>query len=246
MDVSLLSLDLLDICLATGIILIGAAMQGAVGFGMGPFSVPLLVLIDPVFVPGPLILAAIILTALMYFREKHAVIARDIRWAVSGRFVGAIIGANLLRWIPKNELSLFFGIMVLIAVAILAGGMHVPLTRRNLLGAGTLSGLMATASAIGGPPMALIYKEQAGPRIRGSMAIIFMIGAIFGIGSLIWVGRFSMQELMTSIVLWPGILIGYWLSGFVKHHLDRKKLRTAIYTISTAASAVLILRYFLS
>ena len=44
---------------AAVIMAIGCALQAAVGFGFALFSAPLLLLIDPRFVPGPILLAAI-------------------------------------------------------------------------------------------------------------------------------------------------------------------------------------------
>ena len=78
-----LSLTVYEILLAIVIVILGAILQGSIGFGLGPFSVPLLLLIDPVFVPGPVLLAALFLTVLLYNREHHAVHKNEIKWAVS-------------------------------------------------------------------------------------------------------------------------------------------------------------------
>jgi len=116
------------------------------------------VLIGPVFVPGPLLLAALLLTSLMYHREKHAVKTVEVQWAVAGRLVGTVLGAALLRFIPQNHLSMLFGVMVLGALAILIGGFRIRVTVWNLFGAGTLLGLMGTTSAVGGALMYSINK----------------------------------------------------------------------------------------
>ncbi len=58
-------LNLYEIFFAILIVVIGSILQGSIGFGLGPFSVPLLLLIDPVFVPGPLLLSALVLTILI-------------------------------------------------------------------------------------------------------------------------------------------------------------------------------------
>ena len=54
-------LTAIDLLLAISVVTIGSVIQGSVGFGLGPLAVPLLVLLDPIFVPGPLILAALLL-----------------------------------------------------------------------------------------------------------------------------------------------------------------------------------------
>jgi len=47
-------LDITSVILAFFIVTPGSMLQGSVGFGLGLVCVPLLVLIDPVFIPGPL------------------------------------------------------------------------------------------------------------------------------------------------------------------------------------------------
>ena len=48
---------------------LGSLLQGSIGFGLGLFAVPFLVLIDPRLVPGPILLASGVLTILMVHRE---------------------------------------------------------------------------------------------------------------------------------------------------------------------------------
>ena len=65
----MLGLSLVQIVLIFGITFVGAILQSAIGFGLGPFAVPLLVLIDARLVPGSLLVAAVTLTILMYLRD---------------------------------------------------------------------------------------------------------------------------------------------------------------------------------
>ena len=236
-------LSVLEALLACSIVAVGSVLQGSVGFGLGPLAVPLLVLIDPVFVPGPLLLAALLLTALMYIREQHAVRLREIQWAVLGRLVGTVFAALLLRAVPRDELSLLFAVMVLAALAILIGGFHLSITPFSLLGAGTLSGFMGTASAVGGAPMALLYQRADGPRLRGTLSGVFVIGTIMGILLLVIVGRFGLREVQSSVVLFPGIVLGFLISRRTSRILDRGFVRPAVFVVSACSALILIIRY---
>ncbi len=66
----------------------GAAVQGSVGFGLNLLAAPLLVLIDARLVPGPVLVAAIALVAVMSWRERHAIDFGGLRWALLGRLAG--------------------------------------------------------------------------------------------------------------------------------------------------------------
>ena len=89
----------------------GTLVQGAIGFGLGPLSVPLLVLIDPGFIPGPLLLSALVLTGLMSFRDQHSIHLKGVAWAVPGRILGSIGGAFLYSecWSRYTGIESCFG-----------------------------------------------------------------------------------------------------------------------------------------
>jgi len=237
--------DLLTSVLAFSIALLGATLQGSIGFGLGLIGVPLLVILDPAFVPGPVLLVALCLTTLISLREHRAINFREITWAVSGRILGTLIGVGLLSLMSENGLSLFFGSMVILAVLISISGWRLSLKPLNLLGAGTVSGVMGTTSAIGGAPMALVYQHQKGPRLRGSLSSIFIFGTIISLTSLVLVHRFGTRELLLALVLLPGTLLGFVISRKTARFLDRGFTRPAVLIASALSGLIVILRVLL-
>ncbi len=241
-----LDLTIYEIVLAIIIVILGAMLQGSIGFGLGPFSVPLLLLINPIFVPGPLLLIALGLTILMYKREKHAVNKNEIKWAVLGRVFGTVAGAIILTIISKNHLSLLFASVILLSLIIFISGIKLKLTNLNLTIVGTISGFMGTTTSIGGPPMGLLYQNKKGPRIRGTLSGIFMIGTVLALISLVVIDEFGYTELIAALILLPGIFIGYYFSRYSTKILDNGYIRPTILIVSALTSTILILRYFLS
>jgi uncharacterized membrane protein YfcA len=239
-----LPFTLFDILLVISIVTVGSVIQGSVGFGLGPLAVPLLFLIDPIFIPGPLILAALLLTLLMFFRERAAVDFHGMQWAILGRVIGTLVGAFVLTIVSGSQMVLLLAGLVILAVIINASGLRVKPVSWTILGAGTLSGFMAIVAAIGGAPMALIYQDEAGPRIRSTLAGIFVIGIILALVSLIVIGRFGYVELLVALLMMPGILIGYYISSRTKKYLDRGYIRIAVLSVSALAAMVLVIRYF--
>jgi len=235
-------LNLLDSFMACCIAAVGAILQGSIGFGLGLIAVPLLVLINPIFVPGPLLLAALSLTLLLSYREHQAVHVKGIKWAIPGRLVGSIIGAALLTAIPQNSLSVMFGAMVLLAVVISIAGIDLPLTSRNLFGAAIFSGFMGTTSAIGGAPMALVYQKQKGPLIRGTLSAIFVFGTVIALISLVFIDRFGLEEIQVALVLLPGIILGFSLSRWTAKVLDKGFIQPAVLVASTVSGLIVIIR----
>lgn len=223
------------------IIALGSILQGVIGFGLGIIAVPLLILIEPAFVPGPLLLAALFLNILVSFREKKSVDYPSLRWIIPGRVFGTIIGAAVLKYFPQNIISILFGVLVLIAVGLSSSGIHLSFNPRNLLGVGTLSGFMATTTSIGGPPLALLYQRESGNRIRGTLAAVFIIGTILAVISLAIINRFGMKELILAVSSFPAILIGFLLSSKAVPILDKGYVRPVIFIFSAAAAIYVIL-----
>lgn len=182
------------------------------GFGLGTLSVPVLLLVDPIFIPGPLLCVAFVLTMLLYRREKKSVLTREIKWGVVGRVPGTLAGALLLAFIPQDYFTLLIGLFVLLALALIYIGFRLPITTGNLIRVGALSGFMSTTASIGGPPMAMLYYEQEGPRLRGTLSGIFIFGTLMALLALAAIGRLGLAELVVALSLLPAMGIGFLVS----------------------------------
>src|SRR5687768_976904 len=104
------------LALATLIVAVGAALQTCVGFGLALFAAPLLNLIDPKLVPGPLIVATMVVLVTSAVRERDAMDLRGVGWVLVGRVPGAVLGALALTALTPNTLSMTTGALVLVAV----------------------------------------------------------------------------------------------------------------------------------
>ena len=131
---------------------------------------------------------------------------------LSGRLVGTVPAALLLASTPLESMKLLVAGVVLAGalMGVLHSGGHP--TRPVLLAAGAVSGFMATAAGLGGPPVALVYQHETGLRLRGTLAAYLIIGTIVSLLALAWAGRFEREELRLSFLLIPGTVLGYFMS----------------------------------
>jgi uncharacterized membrane protein YfcA len=235
-------LDLLTFGLASLVVAAGAALQGAIGFGLGVFAVPLLLLFVPALVPGPLLASSVLLTLLLAHHDRAGINWRDLLWALSGRTLGIVFAAALIATASPRAMALWSGGLVLFAVALSASGLHVQPAPRSLLAAGLLSGVLGTAVSIGGPPIALLYQRETGSRLRGTLAAFFLIGVTMSLVGLRAADRFGLAELRQGAQLVPGILLGFLVSRRASGLLDRGYTRPAILTVSALSSVVVIAR----
>ena len=235
----------ITLIVACAAITAGATVQGSVGFGIGLVSAPILALIDPVLVPGPVLFCGVVLMVLVTFRERREMDVSGVTWGIVGRVFGTIGAAVLLSSVPKQELTVLLGGLILLAVALSVSGLHLQPTLWALIGAGTLSGFMSTIASAGGPPMALLYQKATGARLRSTMGGFLLLGSILSIVALVAVGQFGRTEFLASLALLPGTLIGFALSTRLRATLDRGYTRTAVLVVATASATAAILRQVL-
>ena len=206
---------------------------------------PILALLDPNLVPGPLLFAVLPLTIMVARRERGALDFRGVRWALVGRLPGTIVGSLAVAGLPERPLAVLLGSLVLIAVGISVAGWSVQPTTGTLLGAGLMSGFMGTATSIGGPPIALLYQRHSGPQLRSTLAAYFVVGGMFSLAALSWAGEFGMTELRAGLVLLPGVLVGFLGSAALGRLIDRGYTRPAVLAFSGAAAVVLMIQQLL-
>lgn len=236
----MLPVHIIDLIAASGVIVLGATLQAATGLGAGLVMVPLLALIDPLFVPGPAIFASMALTALMSYRGRHEYRIAPLNTIVFGMIVGALAAASVLPVIQTDHAGVVIGVLILLAVAVSVRGFRVASTRRNQWLAGGLAGFSGTVAAIGAPILALLYQDEPGARVRAILAYLYLTGSCAALVVLFATGNFRAVHMLLGACLVPAFLVGYAASARLAAFLDRGHTRTAILIISASSALILI------
>jgi|TARA_B100000959_G_scaffold85777_2_gene91123 hypothetical protein len=222
--------------------LVGCSIQGAIGFGANLVAVPILALVNPAFVPGPVLLVNSVLTVILTFRERGHLDAGALGWSLVGRLPGIALGVLALNLVSEDDLGTLFGVLLLGAVALKACGLHPRRNRITLFAAGTTSGLMGTTVGVGGPPVAMVLSDLPGPVFRATMSPYFLIGTSLSVVALAIGGQFGSDDLVIAAWLMPGVIAGVLLSGPLRPRLDAGRTATAVYVLSTVAVVILLAR----
>ncbi len=220
----------------------GATIQGTIGLGMAIFSVPILTLINPGFVPVPIQLVAPIITTAALIRERTHLDLGGAMAVMIGRVPGAALGVWLLAIVSTRDLSFMIGSAVLAAVIALSAGGTIPLNRTTKFAGGLLSGALGTSTGIGGPPLAMLYSRNRGPEVRSTLGAIFTMGLAINITALALAGHIDRDALLRAVGLAVPVLLGFFSSGWVKHHFDGERLRVAILAASAFSAIALLVK----
>jgi len=231
-----------ELAIGVGVVVIAAALQGSIGFGLAVLSVPILTVVNPVFTPIPTLILSLMVGIGTLLRERADLDLDGLGWVITGRVPGAVLGAWVLSIATERTLGIVIGVIVLLAVAVLGSGMSVKLSRASRVIAGMVSGFSGTSAGIGGPPIALLYGRQAGPVVRSTLGAIFTIGITINLVILTLLGVLTVTDVGVAILLSPAMAVGFMISGRLRPHVDGERVRVGILIVSSVAALGLLVR----
>lgn len=239
MDVEL---SVLQVLLANLFLAMGACLQGVIGWGIGTLSAPLLFLISPSLLPAPMLLNASVLTVLLVLRERRDISLGPLRHAIIGNIAGTVLAGITLAYVSASAFETLFGVLILIAVTLSVIGMKPRLKRSTSILAGGASGYMGTITAVGGPPIALIYQNEKGPLVRANLAAFFTFSGFAALVTLFFSGLLGLYQLKLFVLTVPGVVIGFVVSRLLVYRIPMASLRPLILSIAGIAGLVAVLR----
>ncbi|HEV2779339.1 MAG TPA: sulfite exporter TauE/SafE family protein [Actinophytocola sp.] len=232
--------------LIAGVVLaLGGLVQGTVGFGMALVAVPVLALVEPSLLPGPMLLVGTVHTVLTLWREHGHVDWRGVGWATLGRLPGTVVGVLVVDSLPQRGFLTVVGLGVLAFTVLSVVSWHPRPTPGALTTAGVVSGAFGTSMAIGGPPVVLLYQHEDGARIRATMAAYFTIGAPISAVGLAVAGHLDGRDARAAAILAPFLLVGFALSGPARRLVEGGRIRWAVLGFAALSALVLIGRSLL-
>jgi len=229
-----------QILLANLVVGVATFVQASAGLGFAMLAIPLLAVIDLAYIPGPTLFVSLFLTLVMFVKGRSAIVYKEIVTMSPALVIGTVLGALTIDLIPQDVLGITFGVLILTGVAITVFARPIGLTRASLLGGGFASGLMGTISGIHGPPLVLLYQNEAIEKTRATIALIFCVAYILSLAGLTAVGQFGTDGLLRGLSMLPGLLIGLVLALRARHLFSTRFLRIAMLSIASASAVVLL------
>ncbi|PMR72260.1 sulfite exporter TauE/SafE family protein [Billgrantia endophytica] len=223
------------------VLMLGAFVQRATGFGLAVIGAPLLLMLEPRLVPVILVLFGFMVSLLMVRHYRHEVRIGEIGMALVGRLPGNGLGLWLLLTAPMVVLEKLIAASVLFAVAVTLCRCRLPVNRATLFGAGVLSGIFGTVAAIGGPPLVLLLHGLSPDRLRGNLSAFFIITSLLTLATLAIAGQVGTWHLVLAVTLLPAVLVGNALADRIAHRLDRHVLQGASLSLCTLAALGLLI-----
>ncbi len=224
---------------------LGGAAQSVLGFGAAFTTVPALAVVAPELIPGAALVSFLPLTMTMALRERRHVDHGAATRISLARIPGILAGTLAVKLADPDALAAGVAVVLLGAVASAALGWRVtprPLTEGI---AGVVSGFSGTAVGLGGPPLAVLYRDRPPTESRPTLAIVFAVGIVMGLGSLGVSGSLTTAQLVTGAQLAVAIIAGMVLAAPLLRRLSDAHVRQGLLVWAGGGSLVALLRVLL-
>jgi hypothetical protein len=228
--------------LALAIVALGAMTQFAIGMGLNLFSVGALALIHPTLSPGPVLVLSFVLSVLASLSLRRDIEGRLLAISTAGLAIGSVIAVGILVSLGSEGLPRALGALILVGVALSVAGYHCAVTTRNVLAATTAAGIMGAISGTHGAPVALLYQRENPQRVRAALLPLFAVANPLALIALASAGLFGQRELIASLILMPGLLVGYWLAPLLVRLLPPPAVRAGLLAISAISGLLLVIK----
>lgn len=230
--------------LATTLV-VAAAVQGLVGLGLALVAAPVVTLLEPRLMPELMLWLGLMMPFVTLAREHHDIDWRGLGWSLPTRVLGTVVGVLLVAAVSPAGLGIAVGTMVLLSVVLTVRHLEIPVNVVALASAGFVSGVTGTATAIGGPPMAIVYQHRPPHQIRSTLGVFFIVGAGMSLAGLGLAGELDRSSFFLALLMVPSLVAGFVVSRVVGRRIPVHRIRLGVLLVSAASAVVVLARSLL-
>jgi uncharacterized membrane protein YfcA len=223
-------------------VLVGAVVQGSVGFGIVVVAAPFVIWAAPELMPGTMLVCGFVLPVMHLLGSWREVDRGHVTPALAARLALTPVGVWVVAVSSPRLIALLVGVLVLVVAALSWAAPAFEPSTRNLVLAGALTGISGTTAAVGGPFVAMTLQHQPAEELRATLAAFFTVGSVASLTGLAIAGELTGGQLVWGVVLVPFLVVGYLLSRPVTRRLDGERLRSVMLAFCVVAGASIILR----
>ena len=241
----------IEIAIAALVLIVAGFAIGAVGFGFGLTTTPVLLLfLDPQTVVVAINAVAVVAFGLVLIETRDHVPYRELAPTAVAGALGAPIGVYALASLDPSVLRIAISALVLMLTVLVVvkteWRIPKPQTTGPMLGFGVAA--MVTGLAIGGPLLVLFFIGRGMERqgVRSSMAFFFTTMYCTAAIGYVAQGLLTAERLILIVAVVPGMILGYWLSIRLTGRMNEKVFRQAVVSIIAVASILVLVREILS
>ena len=223
-------------------VVLGALVQGTIGFGLNVIAAPVAAIVHPEALPTAMIIMSLPMSAGSAFRERAHIDREGVVWTTLGRLPGVVLGGFIVSRLAPDELAAWIGGVVVVASLMSLSVRNIPVTALSSAFVGALAGVMGTTSSVGGPPVALLYQREPGPVLRSTLGATFLIGSGLSLTALSFTGRVEPWHWGLGFALTPAVAVGLIASRALRERVDAGWLRPCVVGLACLSGLAVMVR----
>lgn len=229
--------------LALGLaVLLGALVQGSIGFGSAVVAAPFVVVWAPEIMPVAILVTSITVPVVQLVHGPRRVAWRPLGWALIGRALLTPAGVWLVAAYSADLIAVLVGVLLLLTVAVSLTRFRIHANATNAFASGAVAGVSGTAASIGGPFFALVLQHEEPGRVRSTLSWFFVVGTAMALGGLAAAGQVHRTAVDVGLLWVPFSVLGYAAAQPVRRLLPGARLRVAVLAFCVLSGVAVIVR----
>ena len=221
----------------------GTMLQRLAGQGFGMLATPMIALVAPEYLPASILLMGLVVGLASATIELSAVTRAELPPGFAGRTLGAVVAAWIAAsLVDTGVFALLVAGVVYLGIALSLIGVRVAIRPVSLFSAGVVAGIMGTLTAVGAPPMALLYQHEEARRSAVMQNTFFAFGMIVSIAALGVAGLIGLRHLLFAAILIPVVLVALAVAQPAAKRVAKAQIRPYALGLAGLAATVLLLK----
>ena len=218
------------------VIFTASVVRGFTGFGLALVAVPLIQFIMPVTDTAVFIaMINVIFSALYYRRSKEIVKDQPLGAMALWTGIGVAGGTVILKFINPAYIQLVWGILIIFIVIALVRGLKLKIrSDRNAMRlSGLFGGVLAGATGITGPPVAIILSSLKTPKEKFNAIIsVFILFAVsYALVFYLISGLIRTEILILALCSVPALLAGLYTGDRLVSRISQNTFTLVVYVV---------------
>lgn len=220
---------------------IASAAQAMSGFGFALIATPIVAAaVGPREAVVGLTMVGLLLVAQLAFRGRGQVDRSTVLAVGAAAVVGMPLGLLVLTSVAERVLTMLIGVVVVLFALLLWRGIRLPSGHGTDAVAGFVSGVIATSTGTGGPPIviALTAKAMVPRRFRATISTIFLVTASAALVAFAIGGQVTAAAIEVALAGLPGLVLGSLVGELGFRRLDAPTFRRIVLGMLLLSGAV--------
>lgn len=229
------------------IIFFASVVRGFTGFGLALVAVPLIQFLMPVTDTAVFIAIINAIFSILYFRRsREAIKGQPLGRMALWTGVGVAAGTLILKFINPAYIQLIWGVLIILIVAALVRGLEFRI--RSDANAMTLSGLLggvlAGATGITGPPVAIILSSMKTPKEKFNAIIsVFIFFAVtYALVFYLISGLVRTETFLLALCSIPALLAGLHTGDRLVSRISQQTFTRLVYIVLILMGIITLLK----